>query len=877
MTNSEFSAKLSTPSADKAAQGNLLGLLTATFYSVFTLLPNSNSLMVAWPWVLVWQVGLFCPVLWLLGLLWQRRMQRLGHGFDWLVGLLITGLVLSAGLAPAPMQAHWYSWATFCLLAALYALRTWLTVPERRSTLLVAQGYLSLAFIVVSLALWSQTTLVPELARLHAWQQDGITLPFDFLIVELRNWAPVGHQNYVAGYLILALPLLLGLGIGQAGWRRALWLLGFGLGLVDLYTTSSRGGWFGLLTMAIAAFGLLLWRSRLSRIWLGAIGVAGIMALGLLALTNDRLRLLLANVLSGQAGGEVAYRLITVTIGWLMGCSHLLTGIGPGGVPLLFQRYRPSWAGQQAEWAYQLHSTPAQLWAELGLWAVVIGVGTIGLLGYVALTWLRGTEAPVQTPTLLVGCILSSFLGYGIVSLTDYQLDNICISGTLVVFLAVLIAEFDDRMHIRRTAGEDQQSTELSASSLHFLTPLRLQPLPFLPLMGVGILVAAVIWLIPIHRAWFLSSQGFIALNRGDVATFVQRLSKSHQLATWEPYYAYELGWNLGNLGVQTNDPKQQQKLIEEGVYWLRQGIQSAPNQEFGYTSLAWLLLNRQPKAASHVFAQAAQLVPAKRGVFYGLGLSLLAQGESELAIAAMTLEALRDPVLLTSPIWKLPELKPLYEPVTRRVETELTTLLATAQKTQPLTSWLYQIRGGLRWWKGDIAGARLDLTISGTELSRLVLDLAEGKPVASPLTTPWGSAGTVANRSGALAIAAWLDTANRQKLLQQAWIIATHTDPPAKLVPALAATMTQSSTFDQWLKQNAPSQPYRRERVGFGVLSRHIDGSIPTDFMTVVDNVPIAQFCKDLIPSLDYAPSLDIALQAKRDALVQKVLTLPS
>lgn len=875
MTDPEFSAKLSTTKTDNAAQGNLLGLLTVAFYSVFTLLPNSNSLMVAWPWVFIWQVGLCCPVLWLLGLVWQRRLHWLGHGFDWLVGLLIVVLVLSAGFAPAPMQAHWYSWATFCVLAALYALHTWLAVPAQRSTVLVAQGYLSLAFIVVSLVLWSQTTLMPELARLQTWQQDGVTLPFDFSIVELRNWAPVGHQNYVAGYLVLTLPLLLGLGIMQTGWRRALWLLGFGLGLLDLYTTSSRGGWFGLLTMAIAAFGFLLWRSRLSRVWLSTIGVAGIMALGLLALTNDRLRLLLANVLSGQAGGEVAYRLITVTTGWLMGWSHLLMGVGPGGVPLLFQRYRPGWAGQQAEWAYQLHSTPAQLWAELGLWAVVLGVGTIGLLGFLALTWLRGTEAPVQTPTLLIGCVLISFLGYGVVSLTDYQLDNICISGTLVVFLAVLTAEFRDRRRITSLAKDNQQPIELSASLPHPLTPLRLQPLPFLPLMGVGILVAAVIWLIPVHRAWFLSSQGFAALNRGDVATFVQRLSKSHQLATWEPYYAYELGWNLGNLGLQSSESKQQQQLLEEGVSWLRQGIQSAPNQEFGYTSLAWLLLNREPKAASHAFAQSAQLVPAKRGVFYGLGLSLLAQGESELAIAAMTLEAIRDPVLLTSPIWTLPELKPFYEPVIRRVETDLTALLATAQKSQSLASWLHQIRGGLRWWRGDIAGARLDLTTFGTALSHFVLDLAEGKSVASPLTTPWGSAGTTANRSGALAIAAWLDSANRQKLLQQAWIIATHTDPAAKLVSELAATMAQSSTFDQWLKQNAPSQPYRRERAGFGVLSRHIDGPIPTDFMTVVDNVPIAQFFKELIPSLDYAPSLDIALQAKRDALVQRVLKL--
>jgi hypothetical protein len=29
-----------------------------SFYSLFTLLPNSNSLMVKWPWVFIWQFGL---------------------------------------------------------------------------------------------------------------------------------------------------------------------------------------------------------------------------------------------------------------------------------------------------------------------------------------------------------------------------------------------------------------------------------------------------------------------------------------------------------------------------------------------------------------------------------------------------------------------------------------------------------------------------------------------------------------------------------------------------------------------------------------------------------------------------------------------------
>lgn len=879
MTDPDFSVKHSAPSLDRASQGNLLGWLNASFYGVFTLLPNSNSLMVSWPWVSIWQIGLFCAVLWLLGLLWQRQLHWLGHGLDWLVGILILGLILSAGLATFPMQAHWYSWAAFCFLAALYALSTWLAVPKRRSRLLVAQGYLSLTFIVVSLALWSSTTLLPELARLQAWQQYGVSLAFDFSSLELRNWAPIGHQNYVAGYLVLALPLLLGLGLTQTGWRRSLWFLGFGLGLLDLYTTSSRGGLLGGGAMVIVALGVLLWRGQMSRLWLIAIGLSGVALLALVVLTNNRLRLLVVGVLSGQAGGEVAYRLITNAIGWAMGRAHLLTGVGPGGVPLLFQQYRPGWAGQQAEWAYQLHSTPAQLWAELGIWSVLVSIGAIVLLGHLVVTWFRDGTTSAHTPPILIGGLWSSLLGYSVVCLTDYQLDNVCISGTLVVFLAVLTAESRDRRSLITQIEGDRLPLEPSITAItapHRFTPLLLYPLPFLPLMGLGILIAAAIWLIPVHRAWLLSSQGFAALSRGDTSTFVQRLSQAHQLAAWEPYYAYELGWNLGNLGLQTRDSKQQEKLIEEGIFWLRQGIQSSPSQEFGYTSLGWLLLDRQPKAASHAFAQSARLVPAKRGVFYGLGLSLLAQGQTDLAIASMTLEALRDPLFITSPIWQLPTLKPLYEPVTRRLDAELAILLTTAQQAEPLTTQLRLIRGGLRWWVGDIAGARLDLTAVGTPFSHLVLDLAEGKPVSSPLKTAWGTTGSAASRSGALAIAAWLDPANRQPLLQQAWVMATHTDPPAKLVPELAVSMERSSTFDQWLKQNALRQSYRRERAGFGVLSRHIDGVIPVDFMTVLDNVSIAQFCKDLILPFDYAPALDAALQAKRDALLQQVLNRP-
>jgi uncharacterized protein involved in response to NO len=89
-----------------------------------------------------------------------------------------------------------------------------------------------------------------------------------------------------------------------------------------------------------------------------------------------------------------------------------------------------------------------------------------------------------------------------------------------------------------------------------------------------------------------------------------------------------------------------------------------------------------------------------------------------------------------------------------------------------------------------------------------------------------------------------------------------------------LADAMERSTSLDQWLKQNAPSRSYRRERSGFGIVSRHIDGSIPVDFLKVVDNIPVTQFFDSLIPrSLDFVPELDKALQPQRDALLRKIL----
>ncbi len=841
------------------SEGKIIGLLVAVFYGLLTLLPDSNTQFVTWPWVFLWQAGLMFPVLWLLWQLWQQQtIQLLGNRLDWIVGLLAIVLIISAAIAEYPHQAQWYSWAGLCLLAALYAVNNWLGRSSGRYyKLLVAQGYLNLAFIIISLLLWFSQIVIPELNRLsEIKQQYNINLPFDFSIIELRNGFPIGHQNYVAGYLVLAIPIFIALSTIQTGWRRLTWISGVILGLIDLYSTSSRGGWLGLAVVIIISFIVLIIRSKLPRLWLCLAGVGILTILTFLILANNRLNTLITAMLTGSSGGEFAYRIITATTGWKIGINHLIFGAAPGSVPLLYQQYRPTWAGREAELAYQLHSTPAHLWAELGISGIAILLSAIALLIYLGLKWVRASKPQItnsNTEQVFVYSIYASLLAYGINSLTDYQLDNICISGTIIIYLAILATVF------RSTLAKEKQ--------IKFLPKVAYG----VSLGGLGIILAIIVWLFPIHAAWNSSSIGFLALNSQEdnqtpekkselVTTFTQRLTRSHQLAPWEPYYPYQLGWNLGDIGLQTSNPQERQKLIEAGIYWFKKGVQISPNQEFGYTNLAWLLMAKgDAQTATMEFARSAQLMSAKRGVFYGLGLSLLAQGKPDLGIEAITLEALRDPIIITSPIWQSPQLKPVYDRVISSLTAKYTTLL---QNPSTLDSYVRYCRGGLYWWQGNYPASRADLEASKTVLGLQVLDLAEGKTI-------------LLEQAANKAIAAWLDPVNRQTLIQSALITANSTIPSPQIVQDLVTSMNSSATFEQWLKQNAPTQQYRRSRAGFGVISRHNDGPFPVDFLPVVENGAMTNLFAGLLPAAIYAPQLDIALQPWREALLKNISAL--
>jgi hypothetical protein len=823
-------------------EGRLLGLLTAVLYALFTLLPNSNSLMVAWPTVFIWQIALLAPLLWLLWQIGQRRqIQGLGLGWDYLVGFALLGLLVSTWGAEFPQQARWFAWSVLGYLSALYALNTWLQTPARRQGLLVFQGYLSFAFILLSLALWFSQTLLPHLNLLQQFQALGVQQRFSFGTLELRNWAPIGHQNYVAGYLLLALPLLLALGLTELGKKRWFWFSGVGLGLLDLYTTSSRGGLLGLAVLCLLGLlGLSRW-GQLGWRWLLGIVITTSGLLLLILASNDRFQAIVRSLFQGQ-GGELSYRLLNMEVGWRMGSEHLWTGVGLGGVPLLYQRYRPIWAGRESELIHQLHSTPAQLFAEMGLWGLVLGIAAMVVLLYCLGRWWQKPNKP-PAEIIWVWSLSSGLWAYVVMSLTDYQLDNLGISGFLVMVSAILLSYW-------RSSPQEA----------------KIHPLA-LPLFygGLGLVLAVGIWLFPIHRAWQLSNLGFQALAAQKIPAFEQYLTQAQALAPWEAYYPNQLGWNLGNLALTTENSQEQQGLQQRAITALEKAAQVSPYQEFTHNNLGWLQLGQDPRAASRSFAQALALVPAKRGLFYGLGLSLLLQQQPELALQAFRLECLRDPIFITSPLWRTPLLITLYPPLLAQVRQDLDRLLEKTSPAPELQPLLHQIRGGLAWWMGDYPQAQSDLSQYGTTTGQVLLAIAQNQTPPPQVLAALPSVTRTA-------LQAWQDPAQRPQRLQQAWIEATQTLFPDPLEQQLLASLAQTPNLPQWLRQGAPVLQYRRQRLGYGIVSRHIDGPNPEDFFRVVDNLPMTLWFADLLPSPVLAPALDQALQPQRQQLLQQV-----
>jgi tetratricopeptide (TPR) repeat protein len=636
-------------------------------FAGFSGLPLSYYRLMAWPWITLWQVGWLVLLGW--GMVRLRQMYhpfyRLGHGLDgWLAALGLI-LVVSGGFSAFPRVALWNASLVVTYGLGVYAYRNWVDQNWlTRQRLWLGLVAVATGVAAVSLALWR-----PDPAM---WQAQNF-------LTALRNHQPLGHHNFVGGYLALMLPLAVAAAISTKGWLCHLASLSVGLISLALYVSGSRGAALG----AVVWF-LVVWLTKLARTerrqrWRWAVmGAGGITLVGLALATNPRIRVWFNPTGTAMTDGPTLDRWFMLRLGGHILRDRPLVGVGPGVMSRMSNLYRPIETGAGLDHIQQLHNTPLQLAGELGLPGLALYLTGLVLIGRL---WWRLWQCPLAaTDRAMLGGLGGGLLAYGVASLTDYQLENIPIATTLLLVLVLLLALADAcDLPKRPLYGTFRRHTSLAVWV--WMGLLVYIWLPFTLTIGFG--------------AWADGAFYRQQLNQADA-----HWQRATRLSAWDPTAAAVASQALHGLDQVLGDSEAKDNVRSLLLDYAHQAQQAAPNDAWFNQNLAVLHQADDPAQALTYAARAVQLMPRNRNYGYWLlGELLEAKGQRQGAIAAFTLEALVNPAALTSPLWQKAPLQALYPAVVDQTLAEYDQLLAQVGKTEFGANTVYEIRVVLGWW----------------------------------------------------------------------------------------------------------------------------------------------------------------------------------
>jgi tetratricopeptide (TPR) repeat protein len=785
----------------------ILGVFWLVILAGVTLAHPSATRMHTWPWagfvLLIWVL----PVVAMLGTALTGPTWRL-PSWPIVIGLvlLVGGAILSASLspfAPASLLRLWPTLGGSALLLWLYHRWSGETAEERRSH----AGTLAVSVAVAGTVL--------ALVCVVAWP--GLTWPLPW---QSRNPVPFGHSTYTAGAIVALVPWIALQAWNTAGLRRLAWLVASAAGLLALASTSSRGGVLGLagaaglVTVGVIVFGGWSRRRKVA-------SALGLLALGALVVaTNPRLREL---VIHRQWGADAAesnsQRRAMLDAGIKLGTERPLLGWGPGIVPLAYPKIRSALDGG-VENVLQLHSTPAQIWATMG----AIGLAAALFLAAGLLTALR--RAP-KSPTTIAAA--ASLAGYALMALTDHQLDVPAITVAVVVGSALLLVSAPRPSEVRPGRGLRFGVVAIGGAMIVGLASPTLSDM----------------------RARQLYDDALSELAAGRTPEAIAALDEATRVTPHDSFFDHMAAahrWMDSGSEAELLPPADR---IRDAITRLERSLATGAHREFAHFNLGWLLLETgQPAQAVRHFIAAAQLVPDKGGVYFGLGLALRASGNQGAALRAFALEWINDPLTFTSPAWEVSGLAVLVPAIREEAGRVLETLASQFPATARIGPWL-------RWWwepgtreahsarNGPPSGwnAASHAFVAAWPAIAAQAPLAAATPTSAweRVYSAWRTVATTDEAAPtAFALSANGDTALAQALTRRAQ--QTRADFPTFLAGATGDEATLIRTL-------------RRVRPGYGVLALHPEGAPLQDVYVVQENRVTTAFAAGLFPRKGWVP----------------------
>ncbi len=179
-----------------------------------------------------------------------------------------------------------------------------------------------------------------------------------------RIGGTVGSPNNTAAYLSLLLaPTLAFLFTKSKSWYKALAVFAFGLGVIALILTFSRGGWvaFGL---SIAGLCWLSWRrGHFSlKVPIATAIVVLLLALPFSGVIFDRL--------VGDDSGAAHSRVALMHLAFRIIAANPILGVGSNNFPVVMEQYATR--ELSGEWLYAAHNKYLLIWSEIGIGGLAV-------------------------------------------------------------------------------------------------------------------------------------------------------------------------------------------------------------------------------------------------------------------------------------------------------------------------------------------------------------------------------------------------------------------------------------------------------------------------------------------------------------------------
>jgi len=236
------------------------------------------------------------------------------------------------------------------MLAQMFLLYTYIvsTVRTRQDVLFIV------AMLLIGLALESLVMI--------GLRVTGSSIDAGVVVARIDDGArvggTVGGPNTAAGYLCLLLAPAMSVLLTQLG-RFYKWLaaLAFGLGVIAMFFTLSRGGWIAL-ALSIIVLCLLAWY----RGWLSPtlLIIISIVALLLVVFFQG----IIVERLFGDDDGSADSRVPLMMVAYRMIMDNLVSGVGANNFSIVMMQYAQ--LGITGFWFYVVHNKYLLVWAEIG-------------------------------------------------------------------------------------------------------------------------------------------------------------------------------------------------------------------------------------------------------------------------------------------------------------------------------------------------------------------------------------------------------------------------------------------------------------------------------------------------------------------------------